>query len=103
MLYFVKTKHYRLFYHECLRVFHDRLINEEDKSYFYFLMREICNRAFGSPVLHLPDVAVIKNPPALFFGDFMQFGAAKEDRIYEEILDIEKLKSVLQVFDIYPP
>lgn len=32
----------RLFYHECLRVFHDRLINKEDKSYFYFLMREVC-------------------------------------------------------------
>ena len=31
----------RLFYHECLRVFHDRLVNKEDKSYFYFLMRDV--------------------------------------------------------------
>ncbi|KAF2878695.1 hypothetical protein ILUMI_27474 [Ignelater luminosus] len=86
----------RLFYHECLRVFHDRLINEEDKSYFYFLMREICNRAFGNPVLQLPDVPVLKTPPTLLFGDFMQFGASREDRIYEEILDLDKLKSILQ-------
>ena len=35
------TQIMRLFYHECLRVFHDRLINKEDKSYFYFLMRDV--------------------------------------------------------------
>lgn len=86
----------RLFYHECLRVFHDRLINIEDKSYFYYLMREICTRSFGSAVLHLPDETVHTNPPLLLFGDFMQFGANKEDRIYEEITNIDKIKNVLQ-------
>lgn len=86
----------RLFYHECLRVFHDRLINVEDKSYFYFLMREICGRNFGTAVLALPDTPIITKPPLLFFGDFMQFGANKEDRIYEEIKNVEKMKSVLQ-------
>lgn len=87
----------RLFYHECLRVFHDRLINLEDKTYFYLLMREICGRSFGTPVLDLPDTTVIRTPPTLIFGDFMRFGAAREDRIYEEIHDLEKLKSILQV------
>lgn len=87
----------RLFYHECLRVFHDRLINDEDKTYFYFLMRDICNRSFGNQVLALPDEPIIKNPPLLLFGDFMVFGAAREDRIYEEILNMDKLKNILQV------
>jgi dynein heavy chain len=87
----------RLFYHECLRVFHDRLINIEDKSYFYFLMREICGRNFGTAVLALPDQPVITNPPLLLFGDFMQYGANKQDRIYEEIKNIDKMRSVLQV------
>ncbi|RZC39366.1 dynein heavy chain 6, axonemal, partial [Asbolus verrucosus] len=86
----------RLFYHECLRVFHDRLINVEDKSYFYFLMREICGRNFGTAVLALPDEPVITNPPILLFGDFMQYGANREDRLYEEIKNIDKVKSVLQ-------
>ncbi|EEZ99537.1 Dynein heavy chain, cytoplasmic-like Protein [Tribolium castaneum] len=86
----------RLFYHECLRVFHDRLINVEDKSYFYFLMREICGRNFGTAVLALPDQPVITNPPLLLFGDFMQYGANKEDRIYEEIRNVDKIRSVLQ-------
>ncbi|KAK9722971.1 AAA+ lid domain [Popillia japonica] len=86
----------RLFYHECLRVFHDRLINKEDKSYFYLLMREVCGRCFGSPVLALPDEPIILNPPVLIFGDFMQVGAARENRIYEEIKDMTKLRNVLQ-------
>lgn len=87
----------RLFYHECLRVFHDRLINVEDKTYFYTLMREVCSRSFGTPVLLLPEEKIIRNPPILLFGDFMRFGAAKEDRIYEEIKDVDKLKGILQV------
>lgn len=85
----------RLFYYECLRVFHDRLINEEDKSYFYYLMKEVCLRYFSTAVLTLPDSGIIKNPPLLLFGDFMVPSA--EFRIYEEIRDIEKLKSILQV------
>lgn len=32
----------RLFYHESMRVFHDRLINMDDKNYFKTLMKEIC-------------------------------------------------------------
>lgn len=88
----------RLFYHECLRVFHDRLINVEDKTYFYILMKEICGRCFGTPVLALPDEKIILKPPTLLFGDFMRFGAAKQDRIYEEIRDTEKLKSILQEY-----
>lgn len=88
----------RLFYHECLRVFHDRLINVEDKTYFYMLMKEICTRSFGMPVLNLPDVKVLERPPTLLFGDFMRFGAAKQDRIYEEIRDLDKLKSILQEY-----
>ncbi|CAH1180440.1 unnamed protein product [Phaedon cochleariae] len=86
----------RLFYHECLRVFHDRLINVEDKSYFYFLMKEICSRNFGTGVVTLPDEPVIMNPPVMLFGDFLQFGAEKANRLYEELKNIDKVKSVLQ-------
>lgn len=60
-------------------------------------MREVCGRCFGSPVLALPDEPIILNPPVLIFGDFMQVGAARENRIYEEIKDMTKLRNVLQV------
>ncbi|KAK2585046.1 hypothetical protein KPH14_008566 [Odynerus spinipes] len=86
----------RLFYHECLRVFHDRLINVEDKSYFYRLLNKICANTFGEEVMQLPEDKIIAKPPILLFGDFMAFGVPVEQRIYEEITDMAKIKSVLQ-------
>lgn len=77
----------RLFYHEAMRVFHDRLINDEDKDYFKKLMKEISIKYFES--------AVVGDDETLMFGDFMIFGQAQENRIYEEIKDINKLKSIL--------
>lgn len=37
----------RLFYHESQRVFHDRLINEEDKKYFHSILSEMSSKYFG--------------------------------------------------------
>ncbi|XP_076248728.1 dynein heavy chain at 16F [Calliopsis andreniformis] len=87
---------FRLFYHECLRVFHDRLINLEDKSYFYRLLNNICTVTFGVEVVRLPDEEIIEKPPLLLFGDFMAFGAAREQRIYEELTEIPKVKRTLE-------
>ncbi|XP_015429803.1 PREDICTED: dynein heavy chain 6, axonemal, partial [Dufourea novaeangliae] len=87
---------YRLFYHECLRVFHDRLINTEDKSYFYRLLNNVCTGTFGTEVVRLPDEKSMEKPPALLFGDFMAFGAAREQRIYEELTEIPKVKRTLE-------
>jgi len=41
---------FRLFCHEALRVFHDRLINSEDKNYFYKIISEMANKHFGQNV-----------------------------------------------------
>jgi dynein heavy chain len=87
----------RLFYHECLRVFHDRLINVEDKNYFYHLLNTICANIFGKEVLSFLEKNLIEESSILLFGDFLIYGIPKENRIYEEIKDISKLKSVLQV------
>ena len=32
----------------------------------------------------------------IIFGDFIKVGAEKQDRIYEELSDMKKLKSILQ-------
>lgn len=87
----------RLFYHECLRVFHDRLINIEDRSYFYHLMSTICSKNFQNPILEVPDDEIIERPPLLLFGDFLNPAVPKENRIYAEIPDIAKLMVVLKV------
>ena len=77
----------RLFYHEAMRVFHDRLINDTDKDYFKNLMKEVSIKYF--------DSAVVADDETLMFGDFMIFGQPRENRVYEEIKDVDKLKSVL--------
>lgn len=35
---------FRLFCHECQRVFHDRLINNEDKHYFHAILTEMASK-----------------------------------------------------------
>ena len=38
---------FRLFCHEALRVFHDRLINNEDKQMFHVILSEMASKHFG--------------------------------------------------------
>lgn len=78
----------RLFYHEAMRVFHDRLVNKDDRNYFKNLLNEVSIKYFESSI-------VIDESESLMFGDFMIFGQQRDQRIYEEIKDIDKLKSIL--------
>ncbi|XP_030047949.1 dynein axonemal heavy chain 6 [Microcaecilia unicolor] len=82
---------FRLFCHECQRVFHDRLINNEDKKYFQTMLSEMASKHFGVQID--PEYFVTK---PIIFGDFMKIGADKTDRIYEDLVDVEKIRSVLQ-------
>uniref|UniRef100_K7FYG4 Dynein axonemal heavy chain 6 n=1 Tax=Pelodiscus sinensis TaxID=13735 RepID=K7FYG4_PELSI len=86
-----QTQIFRLFCHECQRVFHDRLINSEDKQYFHSMLSEMASKHFGVPVD--PDYFVRK---PIIFGDFIKVGADKADRIYEDLTDMDKIISVLQ-------
>lgn len=88
----------RLFCHECLRVFHDRLVNIDDKNYFCKLLVEVNMKYFGSSVIELPDETVASKLPVLLFGDFMHSSTPNEERIYEEIMDLSKLQTVLQEY-----
>ena len=93
--YFVlKPKFDRLFYHECLRVFQDRLINAEDKNYFERILLEICNRNFKE--VELPDQSNANEMPILF-GDFMSTSSSMHTKVYEEIKNVSKAKKILQV------
>ncbi|XP_019622649.1 PREDICTED: dynein heavy chain 6, axonemal-like [Branchiostoma belcheri] len=81
---------FRLFCHECQRVFHDRLINDEDKLFFNTILSEMSSKHFGQNVE--PETFV--NSP-IIFGDFIKMGAPANDRTYEELSDMKKLKNVL--------
>ncbi|XP_007947093.1 dynein axonemal heavy chain 6 [Orycteropus afer afer] len=82
---------FRLFCHECQRVFHDRLINNEDKHYFHVILTEMANKHFGIAI----DLEYFLNRP-IIFGDFIKFGADRGDRIYDDMPDMEKIANVLQ-------
>lgn len=81
-----------------MRVFHDRLINVQDKTYFYRLLNRLCIEHLNDKIIQLPEDEIIEHPPILLFGDFMSFGAEKENRFYEEIVDIDKTKHILQEY-----
>ena len=64
--------------------------------------KSISPKSITSHSLHCNDVVCVQEiPPEKFesdpiiFGDFMKVGAAKSDRIYEDITDMKKLHSVL--------
>jgi dynein heavy chain, axonemal len=81
----------KLWMHECLRVFHDRLINEEDKRWFTRMLAELSNVYFRVRFEH-DDLFVNGH---LLFGDLLKLDSTK---YYEEIKDINKLKSTLLEF-----
>ncbi|KAI5628238.1 dynein heavy chain 6, axonemal isoform X2 [Silurus asotus] len=82
---------FRLFCHECQRVFHDRLINNTDKTYFNTMICEMANKYFS---ISLDPSSLSKQP--IIFGDFIKVGAEKADRVYEDLTDTEKIRNVLQ-------
>ncbi|XP_070183890.1 dynein axonemal heavy chain 6-like, partial [Littorina saxatilis] len=82
---------FRLFVHETQRVFHDRLINNEDKFYFHQIMAEMASKHFGENV---EADSFIKHP--IIFGDFIKIGATQADKMYEELTDLCKVQNVLQ-------
>ncbi|XP_041081390.1 dynein heavy chain 1, axonemal [Polyodon spathula] len=79
----------RLWYHESCRVFQDRLVNEEDRSWFDELLRTRMQE-FGTSFEE-----VIPSRPVLF-GDFMVPGSEK--KVYELIEDKEKIVRVIEEY-----
>uniref|UniRef100_A0A8D0GTF0 Dynein axonemal heavy chain 6 n=1 Tax=Sphenodon punctatus TaxID=8508 RepID=A0A8D0GTF0_SPHPU len=87
-----QTQIFRLFCHECQRVFHDRLINNEDKQYFHSMLSEMSSKEIS---LNLLAPEYFTNKP-IIFGDYLKVGAEKADRLYEDLTKMEKIITVLQ-------
>ncbi|KAM4706665.1 dynein axonemal heavy chain 6 [Discoglossus pictus] len=86
-----QTQIFRLFCHECQRVFHDRLINSDDKQYFHAMLSEMASKHFN---VQIEPTYFVTKP--IIFGDFLKVGADAADKVYEDLIDVEKIKSVLQ-------
>jgi len=81
-----------LFCHESLRVFHDRLTDKEDKTYFCGMLAEMGQKHFRKSI----EADFFQKTPVIF-GDFMKIGAAEEDRLYDR-LEMEKIGPVLDEY-----
>lgn len=76
-------------------MYHDRLVCQEDRSYFHKLLKYISTTFFNRTVLEFSESDTnLTRPPILLFGDFMNL-VSNNNRIYEEIVNIDKLKVVL--------
>eukprot|EP00163_Fabomonas_tropica_P031149 TRINITY_DN730_c1_g1_i7.p1 TRINITY_DN730_c1_g1~~TRINITY_DN730_c1_g1_i7.p1 ORF type:complete len:4213 (+),score=1156.03 TRINITY_DN730_c1_g1_i7:1002-12641(+) len=81
----------RLWCHEEMRVFHDRLIDKHDKEWFTELLIEMLRRHFSVGWTH--EDTFEQQP--IIFGDFARMGVAVEDRVYEEIPNIRRVAKLL--------
>ena len=89
------TSAMRLWIHENMRCFYDRLTTAEDRHYFTeTLMMDIIKRLFPGNFSY--EDLFCASP--IMWGDFLRFGAAAEDRVYEEVADFNK---VYKLFDEY--
>ena len=80
----------RLWIHEVSRVFHDRMINEQDRRWYYALIVEMVTRRFS---LKWNEEDIFGNQ-SILFGDLFKIDTEQKD--YEEIKDIKK---VIQILD----
>ncbi|GBG29459.1 Dynein heavy chain 1, axonemal [Hondaea fermentalgiana] len=82
-----------LFMHESMRVFHDRLINIEDKRWFTTLLIELVNRQLKLSMTH---EKVFESDWPIMFCDFLRPGLAFDERMYEVAKDQAKVEQVLE-------
>uniref|UniRef100_A0A8C9J6D4 Dynein axonemal heavy chain 10 n=1 Tax=Panthera tigris altaica TaxID=74533 RepID=A0A8C9J6D4_PANTA len=83
------TQMVRVWRNECLRIFHDRLINEADKQLVQDHIGNLVMEHFND------DMEVVMRDPILF-GDFRTALQEEETRIYEDIQDYEAAKALFQ-------
>uniref|UniRef100_A0A8C7PKH0 AAA+ ATPase domain-containing protein n=1 Tax=Oncorhynchus mykiss TaxID=8022 RepID=A0A8C7PKH0_ONCMY len=83
------TQFVRVWRNECLRVFHDRLINEIDKALVQDHIKNLIDEHFKS------DLESAMRDPILF-GDYRTALNESEPRVYEDIQDYDASKALFQ-------
>eukprot|EP00873_Tetraselmis_striata_P045243 jgi/Tetstr1/465507/TSEL_010176.t1 len=82
----------RLWAHESLRVYHDRLIDNADKTYFKGILVELIGKNFETS-LTFDDL--FGEGQLLCFGDFLRMGLDAEERRYEMVADVGKMVALM--------
>ncbi|KAG5844641.1 hypothetical protein ANANG_G00164650 [Anguilla anguilla] len=79
----------RVWRNECLRVFHDRLINETDKTLVQGHIKNLIQEHFPE------DLEYVMRDPVLY-GDYRNALVESEPRVYEDIQDYEASHALFQ-------
>lgn len=86
----------RLWCHESLRVFHDRLINDNDRRWFFDELGHVVNEKFNLDFhekIHKKDDGF-----PIIFGSYLDYTALPEKRLYREVPGEESLQAAMQHF-----
>uniref|UniRef100_A0A8C6Y8I9 Dynein axonemal heavy chain 10 n=1 Tax=Naja naja TaxID=35670 RepID=A0A8C6Y8I9_NAJNA len=83
------TQMVRVWRNECLRVFHDRLINKADKALVQGLIQSLLETNFKDSAEN-----ALRDP--ILFGDFRTALNEGEPRVYEDIQDYDAAKALFQ-------
>ncbi|CAJ1068269.1 LOW QUALITY PROTEIN: dynein heavy chain 10%2C axonemal [Xyrichtys novacula] len=83
------TQFVRVWRNECLRIFHDRLIDKTDKALVQGHLKNLIEEHFKSDL-----EAVMRDP--ILFGDYRTALSETEPRVYEDMQDYDASKALFQ-------
>uniref|UniRef100_UPI0037E7F8F2 dynein axonemal heavy chain 10 n=1 Tax=Semicossyphus pulcher TaxID=241346 RepID=UPI0037E7F8F2 len=83
------TQFVRVWRNECLRIFHDRLIDKTDKALVQGHIKNLIEEHFKSDM-----EAVMRDP--ILFGDYRTALSETEPRVYEDMQDYDASKALFQ-------
>nr|XP_034175500.1 dynein heavy chain 12, axonemal isoform X3 [Osmia lignaria] len=96
-----KTDFTRLWVHEILRVFGDRLVDQDDRQWLFLKIKEVVSgnlkESFDSAFDYLPkfkDQLTEESLRSLIFGNFMDVDTIPTDRRYEEVKSMDEYTEV---------
>ncbi|XP_050512273.1 dynein axonemal heavy chain 3 isoform X2 [Diabrotica virgifera virgifera] len=96
-------KFIRLWIHETYRVYHDRLIDDDDRKKLFNIVKEACYQGFRQKfdkvcAVFVPEDEIIapRHLRNLFYGNYINPDA--DPKIYDEILDMEDLIAKMEYY-----
>lgn len=91
----------KLWVHETMRVFYDRLVDFEDRSWFFRTTKDMVETFFKDKITNIFEEYVddyknitLKCLEHVFFGRFLDIDALPEERKYEEIPSMKVLRDI---------
>ncbi|XP_069499778.1 dynein axonemal heavy chain 12 [Ambystoma mexicanum] len=94
----------RLFVHEVLRVFYDRLVDDKDRAWVYNLLKEVVKDTFKESFDSVFEHLKKENSPSLseedlrslLFGDYMNTDLEGDERLYSEIPSVKHFNDIVE-------